>query len=272
MTNHNFAKNLRSVCDRHQSVAEVCRSLEMNRQQFNKYLSGQVYPSRHNLERVCKFFKLDENQFSLEPLEFDRIAASRFDQADQVGSSVLDQVVDNLANDIEALSRYEGYYFAYFHALGFPGFLIRSLVHLYRHGDRYYTRSIEHLWQKQKPKSNRRRFKYKGMAFYMADRIFITEYETFTRHTICQTILFPSYRNTVDTLSGITTGVGSLNSHMPKSTRVEYEFLGKQVDRREALKGCGLYDLESDLIDADIRERVNNSILPHEFMLTALDQ
>lgn len=272
MTNPNFAKNLRSVCNRHRSVAHVCRSLEMNRQQFNKYLSAQVYPSRHNLERICHFFKLDEKQFSLEASEFESLIASKYKQTVGVGSGVLDQVVDSLANDIDALARYQGYYHAYFHALGFPGFLIRSLIHLYRHGDRFYTKSIEHLWQKDKPKSNRRRFKYKGMAFYMADRIFITEYETFTRHTICQTILFPSYRNTIDTLSGITTGVGSLNSHIPKSTRVEYEFLGQQVDIRDALRGCGLYELESDLIDPEIRERVNNRILPHEYMLTSLDQ
>ena len=272
MSNRNFSVNLRAICNRHRSVAHVCRSLEMNRQQFNKYLSGQVYPSRHNLERICHFFKIDENQFSLEAPEFERFSATLFKQSEKVGHSVLDSVVDSLASDIEALSRYEGYYYGYFHALGFPGFLIRSLIHLYRDGDRFYTKSIEHLWQKEKPKSNRRRFKYKGMAFYMADRIFITEFETFTRHTICQTILFPSYRNTIGTLSGITTGVGSLNSHMPKSTRVEYEFLGKQVDLRKALKDCGLYDLESDLIDAEIKERVDNKILPHEYMLTALDQ
>lgn len=271
MSNPNFAVNLRTLCNRHRSVAHVCRSLEMNRQQFNKYLSGQIYPSRHNLERICYFFKIDENQFSLAAPEFERVTADKFKQPEEVAHGVLDSVVDSLANDIEALSRYEGYYYSYFHALGFPSFLIRSLLHLFRDGDRFYTKSIEHLWQKDKPKNNRTRFKYKGMAFYMADRIFITEYETFTRQTICQTILFPSYRNTISTLSGITTGVGSLNSHMPKSTRVEFEFLGKQIDLRKALKGCGLYDLESDQIDAEIKARVDNKILAHEFMLTAQD-
>lgn len=272
MSNPNFAINLRAVCNRYRSVAHVCRSLEMNRQQFNKYLSGQVYPSRHNLERICHFFKIDENQFSLEASEFEQLSATKFKQVEDTHHSALDSVVDSLFNDIAALSRYEGYYHAYFHALGFPGYLIRSLIHLHRHGDRFYTKTIEHLWHKDKPKNTRRRFKYRGMAFYMADRIYITEFETFTRHTICQTILFPSYRNKIDTLSGITTGVGSLNSHMPSSTRVEYEFLGKQIDFRKALKGCGLYHLESDQIDTEIRERLDNIILPHEYMLTALDQ
>ncbi len=272
MPNSNFAKNLRTICNHHRSVADVCRSLQMNRQQFNKYLSGQVYPSRHNLERICSFFKLNEDQLALEESDFDRLATSKFRQNETPGDSIIERTINSLPSDIETLSRYEGFYHGYFHALGFPGYIIRSLLHLYRDGDRFFTKNIEHLWQKGSPKNHHRRFKYRGMAFHLADRIFITEYETLTRHAICHTILFPSYRNSIDTLSGITTGVGSLNSHMPKSTRVEYEYLGKQVDLREVLGRCGLYDVESGEIDADIRERVNNKIMSHEFMLTALDQ
>ena len=242
----------------------------MNRQQFNKYLSGQVYPSRHNLERICHFFKVDEAEFLQESNEFEVNIGQRYKQQDDT-SGVLEEVVKGLPNDVNALSRYEGFYYGHFHALGFPGYLIRSLLHLYRDGDRFYTKSIEHLWQKDKTRYSQRRFKYKGVVFYLADRIFITEYETLTKNAICHTILFPCYRNTVDSLSGITTGVGSLNSHMPKATRVEFRYLGKQVDVREALLGCGLYDLDSEDIDAEIRERVNNNILPHEHMLTALD-
>ncbi len=271
MSNSNFSKNLRTICNHYRSVADVCRSLQMNRQQFNKYLSGQVYPSRHNLERICNFFKLDGDQLSLDQSEFERLVTAKFRQNDNSSKGKLEETIDLLQSDLDALSRYEGYYHGYFHALGFPGFLIKSLIHLYRDGDRFYTRTIEHLWQKGDTKKHHRRFKYRGIALYLADRIFITEYETLTRQAVCQTILFPSYRNSIDTLSGITTGVGSLNSHMPKATRIEYEYLGKQVNLRDALNACGLYDLESQSIDAEIRSRVNNQIMPHEYMLTALD-
>ncbi len=106
---------------------------------------------------------------------------------------------------------------------------------------------------------------------YLGDRIFITEVEMLTRNVICHTILFPSYRNVVDRLSGISTGVGSINSHMPKATRVEFKFLGKQIDIREALNGCGLFDLDSDSIDSGIRERIDNELTEQEYMLTARD-
>ncbi len=272
MANQNFARNLRSICNQHRSVAHVCRSLEMNRQQFNKYLSGQIYPSKHNLERICKFFKLSAEHLKLEQAEFDRLLAENPESENNSGHSNVEAVLDSLPNALDALARYEGYYYSHFHALGFPGSIVRSLIQIYQHKNRFYTKSIEHLWNKEKGEPKHHRFKYRGIAFYLAERIFITEYETLTKNVICHTILFPSYRNAIDTLSGITTGVGSLNTHMPKSTRVEYKFLGKHIDLRNALASCGLFDLDSESIADDIKKRISNEILPQDHMLIARDQ
>jgi hypothetical protein len=272
MSNPNFAKNLRSLCNQHRSVAHVCRSLEMNRQQFNKYLSGQIYPSKHNLGRICHFFKLTEEQLGLNSQEFSQLTSSLSSSEDSQVSGHIDRAIEGLPVDIEALSRYEGYYYSHFYALGFPGCIIRSLVHIYRDKDRFYSKSVEHLWDKNLPGIRHHRFKYKGVVLYVGGRIFITEYETLAKQNICHSILYPSYRNVVDSISGLTCGVGSLNSHMPLSTRVEMRFLGKQVDLRDALNGCTLFDADSDVIDQDIKDRIKCEILPHEFMLTAKDQ
>lgn len=272
MSKSNFSNNLRSLCNQHRSVAEVCRLLEMNRQQFNKYLSGQIYPSKHNLKRICTFFNLDETQFELDQKEFDRLLLDSTESDAKPGSGEIDKIIDTLPNATESLARYEGYYYSHFHALGFPGSLVRSLVQIYPHKNRFYTKNIEHLWNKEKSEPSHHRFKYKGIVLYLADRIFITEHETLTKNVICHTILFPSYRNAVDTLSGITTGVGSLNTHMPKSTRVEYKYLGKQIDLREGLNGCGLFDLDSNAISDEIKSRISNEILPQDHMLMARDQ
>ena len=40
MTDH-LSKNLRLLCAQHGSIARVCREIEINRQQFNRYLSGE---------------------------------------------------------------------------------------------------------------------------------------------------------------------------------------------------------------------------------------
>jgi transcriptional regulator with XRE-family HTH domain len=271
MLHQYFAANLRVVCDQHRSVAQVCRSLEMNRQQFNKYLSGQIYPSKHNLARICKFFKFSEDQMNIPSAEFEQVVFESSDLEVDIASSEIEKLIETLPDSNDVLSRYEGYYYSHFHALGFPGYLVRSMVCIYRHKNRYYSRNSEHLWDKEKNDSHRHRFKYKGVVLYLGDRIFIIEVEMLTKNAICQTILFPSYRNVVDTLSGITTGVGSVNSHMPKATRVEWEFLGKQVDVKETLRGCGLFSLDSELIDVEIRQRIDNELTDQKYMLTARD-
>ena len=139
MANQNFARNLRTICNQHRSVAHVCRSLEMNRQQFNKYLSGQIFPSRHNLQRICQFFKLSQDNLVLDPAEFERLI-SDIPKADS-GQGHIETLLDSIPNAVDALARYEGYYYSHFHALGFPGSMVRSLVQIYRRQDCFYTKT-----------------------------------------------------------------------------------------------------------------------------------
>ncbi len=54
-----FGKNLRLLCAAQPSVSEVCRQLEINRAQFNRYLNGESYPRPDMLVRICEFFDTD---------------------------------------------------------------------------------------------------------------------------------------------------------------------------------------------------------------------
>ena len=271
MSKANFAINLRAACNQQRSVAHVCRNLGVNRQQFNKYLSGQVFPSSHNLTSICDYFGIGRDDFLLTAGDFNQLLAGQAGGTSHIEASPIGRAVDSLPNNIEAMSRYEGFYHSYYHALGFPGYILRNIIHVYRVGDRFYSKNIEHLWNKSNPKAIPTRFKYQGTVHYLGDRIFLTEYELLAKQTITHTIIIPSYRNTFRMLSGLTMGVGSVNSHLPKATRIEYEFLGKQVDMRAALNNCGLFRYNSEHIDADIREKISNQILPHEHMLSAID-
>ena len=63
----NFADNLRALCTRHGSIAAVCRALGMNRQQFNKYLSGSTLPNVATLEKLCGFFHIESESLFQNP-------------------------------------------------------------------------------------------------------------------------------------------------------------------------------------------------------------
>ena len=75
MKHENFSINLRTLCNNHISVAHVCRQMEINRQQFNKYLSGQIYPSKYNLNKICQYFQCSEKELNLESSQFLKITS-----------------------------------------------------------------------------------------------------------------------------------------------------------------------------------------------------
>ncbi len=63
-----FGRNLRLLCENYPSVSEVCRQLDINRAQFNRYLNGESYPRPDMLARICAFFETDARILT-EPLE-----------------------------------------------------------------------------------------------------------------------------------------------------------------------------------------------------------
>ena len=132
MANENFSTNLRSVCNEQISVAHVCRKMEINRQQFNKYLSGQIYPSKHNLNKICQYFQFSEEELNLESGQFAQITPKNLQSEPHSERSELENIISSIPSQNKDLSRYEGYYFSHFHSSGYPGYIIRSLIHIYQ--------------------------------------------------------------------------------------------------------------------------------------------
>ncbi len=62
-----FSENLRVLVGRVPSVSKLCRDLNINRTQFNKYLSGEATPRPLLLNRICQHFDTDA-RILLEPL------------------------------------------------------------------------------------------------------------------------------------------------------------------------------------------------------------
>lgn len=50
-----FSSNLAKLCAQETDVMTVCRATKINRQQFQRYLSGTV-PYERNLEKICRYF------------------------------------------------------------------------------------------------------------------------------------------------------------------------------------------------------------------------
>ena len=61
-----FGANLRLLANQYPSVAALCRDLDINRTQFNRYLAGDSFPRPDVLHRICTFFNVDA-RILLEP-------------------------------------------------------------------------------------------------------------------------------------------------------------------------------------------------------------
>ncbi len=266
----NFSINLRHLCGFYSSISEVCRRLEINRQQFNRYLNGKSFPSFKNLKRICDFFGVDSEEI-IEPTH---LFKNRVSPIAQQGSQ--QAIPENLAKIIMPLltktskdmERYEGYYYRYFYSFGFPGFIFRSFVKIYRINDVCYMKHIERSSGKDPLLGARLTIKYHGLVFLLADRLFIVESEPELDSTISETILTPSYRPNNPYLSGLMVCAASGGAHQPGSARTVFEYLGKNINLRAAMKKCDLYHHTDTSIPKNIKQAITNVITPEEFTFT----
>jgi transcriptional regulator with XRE-family HTH domain len=256
--------NLGYLCGFYPSIAEVCRRLAINRQQFNKYLSGQARPSRHNMRRICDFFGITESEILLEPTRFtDLVALRRAPLTNEALEAPL-RHLERLYQASGSLSRYVGYYYRYFYSFGYPGQIIRSLAVITEKDGKYFWKNLE-IKRTNNPDRRITLSKYEGVAFLLADRIFITEYETLLRNTITQMTLYPSYHLGVDHLVGIQTGGPVRRGRRPGASRVLLEYLGRRIDLKKALASSDLYTPGD--IDPEIKRLITNEIPPGSSVL-----
>lgn len=264
-----FKENLRLLCSYYKSTSEVCRRLGINRPQFNRYLNGTNRPSANTMRRFCEFFGVEESEITLPHSRFQRLVQVR--PVQKVGSlavSLEQEHSDHLQRiGVAGQDKYLGYYFEYYLSMACPGKILRTLVCLESYDNKIYYQRTERLREEGRAKSFHGI--YKGVVHFLSDRIFLMDYETLTGHEMTQTILFPSFKNRVDRLTGLKLGVSGSGERMPCCARVVYEYLGKQVNKREALSLCGLYDGDSEQVDIGIRQAISNSMAPDEWHFRA---
>lgn len=263
----NFSENLRFLCGFYSSISEVCRKLSINRQQFNRYLGGKSFPSFRNLKKICDFFGVESEEIVQAPQVFKQKVSPPVPSSHQqlVPAPLANMMLPLLKNAPQALERYEGYYYRYFYSFGFPGFIFRSFVKIYKKNDIYYMKHIERTSGSNPLLGPRLTIKYQGVVFWLADRLFLVESEPELNSTISETILTPSYRPNNPFLSGLMICASSCSVHQPGAARTVFEFLGKSINVRQAMKKCDLYHHTDERIAKSIRQSINNVITEEEF-------
>lgn len=253
MTSEHFSENLRSLCAEYGSIAQVCRDIGFNRQQFNRYLTNAGMPSAHNLRRIARHFDVSEADLHIDPSEFDK----RHIRPARTTLSPTSLVSDMFVGQAGPLRRYLGVYHAHFQTPTWPGYLIRSLVWL-REQDGYV---VVHNYERVviPSKDIVQKIRYTGLAAFLGNRIYLTEIANSEDRFISSTILFPANRRQVNILKGLTTGLASGPRRAPYSSAIVWKKLPMRVTAREALTGTGVFRVHSGQIDLTVRNALKAS-------------
>ena len=155
------------------------------------------------------------------------------------------------------LSRYCGYYFEYSNCMSVPGTILVSLVHLWKERGRFLFERQERQERSTATDQHAEvRCRYLGAAFQLQDRVFLIDYESLTYNEMSQTILIPSFKSRITRLNGLKSGVSSGDRRNPACTRVEWEYLGQEINRIKAYRQVRPYRPDDPRIDDDVRERL----------------
>lgn len=269
----NFRRNLTFICRYFESISYICRRIGMNRQQFNKYLSGKSFPSRKTMRRLCDYFGVEETEFVMDPGEFTELVRLRAPHEQRRIAELphFPHVQRLMERSRGSLERYVGYYYRYFYSYGYPGYIVKSLMAIFQVDGFYYSKNIGHFHIPDDTGQERVWFRYLGTVLHIQDRIYALEYEDRLQDMVAETILYPAYRTHRNFLSGVQCTLAGSRSRTPSAGRVVFEYLGRYIDALNALRHCGLFPENSESIPKYILERIDNRTKGQDYVLSALE-
>lgn len=252
-----LSSNLQFAAGYYPSISELCRRLNINRQQFMRYLSGASRPSRNNLRKMCDFLGVDEFELLLPPDQFRKIIALRPVQSSGLppALSAVPNLLDMSQRKRNKIAKIHGYYYEYYLSFSTPQHILRALIHIFPSDSFTFFKRIERL-RKENSELLPDVYKYQGIVINVGDRFYLFDQESITGSELSQTILFQNYRNRVSTLSGLRMGVSGADGHEPAASRIVMEFIGRAVNHREAISGCKLFRFDDPEIPLGIREHL----------------
>ncbi len=263
--------NLRYLCSFYPSISHVCRKIGVNRQQFNKYLSGQINPSIHVLKRTSDFFGVEIDEMFLPPSELRKIMEGPRDAAREApartGDNPLDAIYGLVRPDVGLLKKYEGFYFRYNYSFDGSGRVIRSLFSIREKNGVFVTRLLERIQHRSNGSRRLTTLKYDGVVTALSGCLFNIEYERVMKSCIGHAAFSCLQRPGQRFMTGIQSSY-STSSGKPTASRVVLERITRDMPLREMIARCGTFSADDARIEPDILALISNQIASPENLLT----
>lgn len=250
-----FSQNLRWLCAEAGPIAQTCRGIGINRQQFNRYLNGGGIPSAHNLRRIEKYFALSENALFAPHTDFCSAQAAQPPQSAAAQLQPFNQLFQNQARP---LRRFLGVYHAYYCTPTWPGQVLRSLIQLRAEEGLVVTHTYERA--SSVDGSIHQRGRYHGLASFQGNRLCMYETPRRIGGFLSETVLMPEHPQQTSYLQGLTLGVAARPDQQPFSTRTIWVRIADRMTAREALELTGAYPKDSSRLDPKVRRLLGDQL------------
>ena len=237
----NFSNNLQFLCSYEKSVSTLCRNININRQQFNKYLKGISTPSSYNLRKICNYFHIDMEEIHMNHSEFIKLKDLANNTDSDYKSTFFTKSL--FSSGVKNIRKYLGDYHTYYYSPNIEGesYIMRAFSRLYEIDGMVFSKTIEYFTD---PVEDAVFFaKYNGQVAYLNNRLFILEYENLVKDAIVETILFPMNRTHSKLLHGVTFGLSS-KKHNPFVSRCVWKHVKESSSVKENIASLGLYKKE----------------------------
>jgi hypothetical protein len=130
-----FAVNLRRKCADFGTIAEVCRGVGINRQQFNKYLAGNSIPNAMTLRKICTFLNIQEQALFSDDKAATLSSNSNKEWPGFLHGGLLGFLTSAKKHfDFQVSDMPVGFYHCFFPLHNVPGMLVQSLVVIRQNG------------------------------------------------------------------------------------------------------------------------------------------
>lgn len=238
-SDENFPENLRTLCEQVGTISEMCRKIGINRQQFNKYLAGTHAPSKNNLRAIADFFGLSADVLFSSPNDFrSMVEGGHFHlfrnviQASKMLMFINEVVTVNKSSFDELVGVYERYHYSSI----YKGQILRSIFCLYERDGMLMHYYVERFPDMDGSGKIEYLFKYHGLSFFIANRLFSIDFETIQKNEMTFSNLAAISRNSKKYIFGVTSGIAATMMRQPVASKVAMCYVGKGLIRKADIR------------------------------------
>ncbi|WP_228146007.1 helix-turn-helix domain-containing protein [Acinetobacter sp. ANC 4558] len=255
LINH-IQQNLITLISSCRSVADMCRKIDINRQQFNKYLAGQHIPSQKVLQKIARYFMIEAKDLLINPNDFKYLYEGLENEIPTTVrySRQFNDFLQIARATPELMEEYLGVYYRYHYSSIYKGKILRSITYLYRKDALVQYVTIEHFPDLNNCKKNAFKFRYDGFCFMLGGRIFMVDMEEKQYNEMTFSILTTQHRYPIRFLYGILSGIASTSFRQPFATKMSFQLIDHGPLKKHHIQNATILDINDESIPFEIKE------------------